>query len=220
MMEDAEESTIIDKLRSGMLKIAGFFLPVVQTIPPLTIWGGLMTIPILSYLVLMFTSSPDQFLEALAVLFLGGAAPEAALAILGLALLVGSMVYLKVKKKSGLVITGVYKYSRHPQYLGAMLLTMSITSRSYWILTHTLGIGVLGPIETLLVWYAMVLAYVVLAAVEEIYLSKEFGNEYMSYRQFAPFLIPPLRFKNRLLEIVVSVIILILALHILIAING
>ncbi|MFX1416685.1 MAG: methyltransferase family protein, partial [Promethearchaeota archaeon] len=176
----------------------------VQSIPPLWVWGGLMTIPLISYLALMFTSSPLNFFTALFTLFFGGFIWELIIAAIGLVMLVFSIVHLRRGKKAGLVRTGPYGLVRHPQYLGVVLFTLTLTTRSYWILTNTFGMGLLSPTETLAVWFVTLLAYMILAGVEEFHLGKVFGVDYQDYQRDVGFMIPYLKTENRGLEILIS----------------
>ncbi|MFX0045531.1 MAG: methyltransferase family protein [Candidatus Hermodarchaeota archaeon] len=198
--------------RSRITGIIAAILPLIQSIPPLWIWGGLMTIPLISYLALMVTSSPLNFLAALFSLFFGGFIWELAIAAIGLVMLVFSIVHLRRGKKAGLVRTGPYGLVRHPQYLGVVLFTLTLTTRSYWIITNTFGIGFLGPNETLAVWFITLLAYMFLAGVEELHLGKVFGVDYQDYRRDVGFMVPYLKTENRGLEILASFVVLALIL--------
>ncbi|UCH05800.1 MAG: isoprenylcysteine carboxylmethyltransferase family protein [Candidatus Thorarchaeota archaeon] len=198
--------------RSRITGIIAAILPLVQSIPPLWIWGGLMTIPLISYLALMFTSSPMNFFVAFFTLFFGGFIWELILAAIGLVMLVFSIVYLRRGKKAGLVRTGPYGLVRHPQYLGVCLFTLTQTTRSYWIITHTIGMGFLGPNETLAVWFVTLLAYMILAGVEELHLGEVFGVDYQDYRRDVGFIVPYLKTENRGLEILISFVVLALIL--------
>jgi protein-S-isoprenylcysteine O-methyltransferase Ste14 len=206
--------------RSRITGIIAAILPLVQSIPPLWIWGGLMTIPLIGYLVLMFTSSPLNFFGALFGLFFGGFIWELAIAAIGLVMLVFSIVHLRKEKKSGLVRTGPYGLVRHPQYFGVILFTLTLTTRSYWILTNTFGMGVLGPNETLAVWFVTLLAYMILAGVEELHLGKVFGVDYQDYRRDVGFMMPYLKTKNRGLEILISFVVLALILFGVVYLNS
>ncbi len=204
-------------------RIAGVIaaiLPLVQSIPPLWVWGGLMTIPLIGYLALMFTSSPLNFFAALFTLFFGGFIWELTIAAIGLVMLVFSIVHLRRGKKAGLVRTGPYGLVRHPQYLGVVLFTLTLTTRSYWILTNTFGTGFLSPNETLAVWFVTLLAYMFLASVEELHLGKVFGAAYQDYRQDVGFMVPYLKIRNRGLEILASFVVFALFLFGIVYLNN
>jgi protein-S-isoprenylcysteine O-methyltransferase Ste14 len=86
-------------------------------------------------------------------------------------------------KKTGtgsLVKTGIYKYIRHPQYTGLLLLSLGMMIE--WA---TLPLIILYPV--------MVFMYVRLAKREERDMLGEFGDEYRKYmkttKMFIPFIV-------------------------------
>jgi len=207
-------------VRSGFLKVAGYLIPLVQSLPPLGVWTGLMTVPLFSYLIMMFSSLPVSLPRALYDFFLSSfLLPEKAFIIIGLLFLVYSIVYLRIKKREGLVTSGSYRLVRHPQYLGMILLTLGFTSWSYWVLTHTFGIGFLSPLQTIGVWFIELLAYIVLANVEELYLSRNYGESFENYKKEVPFFIPFLKTNRKDLDILTSILIPAILLFILIIIQ-
>ncbi|MCK4953588.1 hypothetical protein KAS14_07370 [Candidatus Bathyarchaeota archaeon] len=50
----------MERGRSGFLKIAGYLIPLVQSLPSLGVWTGLMTLPFASYLIMIFKSSSSS----------------------------------------------------------------------------------------------------------------------------------------------------------------
>lgn len=99
------------------------------------------------------------------------------LIIIGLILMLGGMKeFGSIKKLSGLdnsklVTTGIYKYSRNPQYLG-------------WFIT-LFGISFLGHsiLSFLLTFLFIVIIHFRIIKLEEPYLSRIFGNEYELYKK-------------------------------------
>lgn len=86
----------------------------------------------------------------------------------------------KQSGKGHVVKTGVYKYIRHPQYTGFMLLTVGMLLE--W-----------ATLPMLIMWPFILWLYVRLARREERDMEKEFGEEYTMYRKqtkmFIPFVI-------------------------------
>lgn len=80
--------------------------------------------------------------------------------------------------KNNLVTNGIYKYVRHPQYLGILLATLSLIVYSF------------SPISVML-WPVLVVIYYRLAKKEERDVESRFGEEYREYRRnvsmFMPF---------------------------------
>ena len=83
------------------------------------------------------------------------------------------------KAKDKLVTTGIYAQTRHPQYLGFLLITG--------------GINFLWPtFSTLLMWPILVFLYIRLAKEEEAKMQEKFGEEYQKYKDRVPMFIPRL----------------------------
>ena len=205
------------------MRVAGYSVPLVQSLPPLGIWTGLMTLPFASYLVMIFTNLPVNLPRALSEflgwLFVPLLIPEKALVVIGLLVLVYSVAYLRTRKKEGLITSGPYRLVRHPQYLGMILSTLGLTSWSVWILYNTFGIGFLSPLQTIGVWFIELFAYILLAQIEELYLSKNHGESLESYRSQVPLFIPFLRTSRKDLDILVSILVPALLLFALISIQ-
>jgi len=201
------ESSLPSSRKSRVSSIIAALLPFVQSIPPLAVWGGLMTVPFIGYIVLLFTSSPSQFFEAIFLIFFGGFPWEQIIAILGISLLVYSVVHMRLAKKEGLIKSGPYSFVRHPQYLGVVLFTLTLTTRSYWIGKNTFGMSWISPELTVVIWFGTLIAYISLALVEELHLTKMFASEYEEYKEETGFLVPFVTTRNRVLEIILSVLI-------------
>lgn len=200
---------------SKFLKISGYLVPLVQSLPTLGVWTGLMTLPFASYLIIMLTNLPINLTVALQEFFTPYMLVEKALILLGFLMLVYSLAHLRLKKKEGLVISGPYSLVRHPQYLGILLSTLGFTSWSVWILNSTFGIGFLSSTQTIAVWFVELFAYITLAFIEELFLSKIYGESFEKYKDQVPFLVPIPITKRRILNIIASVLILSILLFIL-----
>ncbi len=204
----------IQNVRSILLRIIGYIVPLVQQIPPLGIYTGLMTLPVLSNIVLLFS---DRNIQGLKNQIWPPFQQEWALlgisvCIVGLLLAIYSIIYLGLHKKKGLVSTGPYRYIRHPQYTGFLLLTIGLSGYSYWILTNTFGMGwrlaSLSAKQTVIViWYMQLGAYILLALIEESYSSKEFGDEFSKYKNNSSSFVPFGNVAKRY-DILLSIIIL------------
>lgn len=79
--------------------------------------------------------------------------------------------------KGELVINGIYRYVRHPQYLGILLLTLGMIVQ--WI-----------TFPTLLMWPILAVVYYRLARQEEREMEKKFGGRYREYKSKVPMFIP------------------------------
>ena len=208
----------LGRMRSWLLRFAGYFIPFVQSLPVLGGWVGLMTLPFATYLIMFFMNLPVSFVDVLSAFFAPFPIliPERAFIIIGLFLLVYSVAYLRIERKVGLVTSGPYRLIRHPQYLGMILATLGLTSWSVWILNNTFGVGFLSPSLTICVWFIELLAYIFLAHIEELFLSRNYGKIFSDYRSQVPFLIPFLKTNRKDLDVLVSVLIPIIPLFVLI----
>jgi protein-S-isoprenylcysteine O-methyltransferase Ste14 len=209
----------LSRIREGLLRFVGYLIPLVQSLPSLGIWTGLMTLPFATYLFMMFTNLPVSLTTALSEFFTPFLVLEKAFLAIGLIILVYSIVHLRMKKKEGLVASGPYRLVRHPQYFGIILATMGLTSWSVWILNNTFGMGFLTPSQTMGVWFIELLVYIILARIEELFLSKKHGEAYENYANQVPFFIPFLNTKRKFLDILLSIFVPSLLLFILITIQ-
>jgi protein-S-isoprenylcysteine O-methyltransferase Ste14 len=85
--------------------------------------------------------------------------------------------------KGKLVTTGLYRYIRHPQYVGFLLITLGMNVQ--WL-----------TIITLALWPVLVIVYYKLAKTEEKEAEETFGEEYLKYKRAVPGWIPRIRRKN------------------------
>jgi protein-S-isoprenylcysteine O-methyltransferase Ste14 len=226
-----QEQRAAGKARAIFFDTVGWLIPLIVSGPSLFIWAGLMTMPLLLYMVLMFFSlfNPEircnscapnvpYLLTALDVMLLGGPhLPDKLMSVVGLIMMVYATVYLNLRRKKGLVTSGPYRIVRNPQYLGAILFTINLTSRSY---REVLGdVGWLGPAGTVLVWLVTLGAYILLGLVEEAHLKQIFGTQYEAYRRKTALLIPFVVTNRRWLELAVSIVVPILLLAGLVVLN-
>lgn len=94
-------------------------------------------------------------------------------------------LYGKVKGKE-LIDFGIYRYSRHPQYLGYLLWSYGVMSLSSYFLG---GMGYYNPGGGL-VWILSSLLIICIALREEIETNDTHGEEYKAYRKQTPFFLP------------------------------
>jgi protein-S-isoprenylcysteine O-methyltransferase Ste14 len=193
-----------EKVKHGFLDVAGYLVPLVQSVPS---WTGLMTLPFAGFLVLLFTDFPVSLLRAVSDFFAPFAIPDKVLVVTGFLILIYSVSHLTVRRKGGLVTSGPYRIVRHPQYLGMILSTLGLTSWSIWLLDNTFGIGFLSPEQTVAMWFVELLAYVLLAYVEEQHLLRLYEESFKKYRFEVPLLIPFLRTRKESLQMLFSIMI-------------
>jgi len=195
----------LSRVREWFLRLVGYLIPLVQSLPPLGIWTSLMTLPFATYLVIMFTNLPVSLPTALSEFLTPFLIIEKAFLIMGVVILVYSIVHLETRKKEGLVTSGPYRLVRHPQYFGIIISTLGLTSWSVWILNNTFGMGFLNPLQTIGVWFIELLAYASLASIEELYLTKNYGEAFEDYRRQVPFLVPFFNTRRKFPDVLLSI---------------
>lgn len=184
----------MNKVQKFTLDIAGYLILLVQQIPGLWVWLPLMAAPVIMVIgalipnLLTSMEEPYHSFFILNEVFLGKL-----LIVIGVLISIYSVLYLGMKKRNGLVISGPYRFVRHPQYLGFLLLTIGLTGWSYFYLTNFFGIGWISAEETIVLWYLELILYIFLALIEEKYLLKSYEEEYSDYKNNTPLLFPILK---------------------------
>lgn len=90
----------------------------------------------------------------------------------------------KEEGKGELVTDGIYRYIRHPQYTGFLLITLGMLLD--W-----------ATIPMLIMWPVMVVMYSRLAKKEEIEMEKYFGEAYVDYRRRTGMFLPILQMSEK-----------------------
>ncbi|MFZ5351677.1 MAG: methyltransferase family protein [Bacillota bacterium] len=83
----------------------------------------------------------------------------------------------KEEGKGKMVTQGIYRYIRHPQYTGFMLISTGM-------------IFTWATIPTVIMWPVMAVMYYRLAKREEMDMQKEFGSAYIEYKKYTKMFIP------------------------------
>ncbi|MFX1565992.1 MAG: methyltransferase family protein [Promethearchaeota archaeon] len=207
--------TILSRIKDIFLQISGYLIPLLQQIPTLGIYVGLMTLPLIAVLAVLFTQFPFNLIGGIAeFISMSFMSPGVFLAnlvtLIGILLTVYSIIYFYRHKKIGLVTTGPYRFIRHPQYTGFLLITLGLTVFCYWWLSNTFGIGWLSKEATVALWFVQFGIYITLALIEEYSLTKEWGDAFRAYKYHTSFLIPVGRLNR--FDIPLSISILSLAM--------
>jgi protein-S-isoprenylcysteine O-methyltransferase Ste14 len=186
-------SNFKDKIISSTTTISSFLIPIFQYVPCTAIWFGIMSVPLLSYLLLYF-QNPSILIYDIRFLI---RTPGFFIIMLGLVIYLYSLIYQLTYRKI-LLQKGPYKILRHPQYLAFIIMTLGMTLVAFQtspILEFNLYN--LDPnIILLLLWIGEVVAYIILAKVEEIALTKKFGNEFIDYKKSVGFMLPIIKSRR------------------------
>ena len=209
---------LLKKIKLRLIDFGGYLILFLQHIPSFGLPGG-MTIPIIMFFIALVLSSPLVVLNILGTALLGSYfLIEKIIVLFGIILFSYSYIYFRRMKKSvGLITTGPYKYIRHPQYLGFLLITLGFTSWSYKIFRGSFGMPFciflcfLREYVPVVIWFIELFLYILLASFEEWKLSKIFGTQFEDYRKNTSFLIPFIK-TNQYIQIFLSILFLVMLL--------
>ncbi|MHA1582292.1 MAG: methyltransferase family protein [Candidatus Baldrarchaeia archaeon] len=172
---------MMEHLRKMVSNIVSTLLMIVQHIPVVGPWYGIMTIPIVIYFATVLLVHPEFIFSEFSLLFfswhfiLGKVVFLAGLAIFLLAL-------SNFRKRTTPISTyGLYSKIRHPQYLGLTIVTLGFTLMS---------IEWKGTTELLGVWLISLIGYMLLAYSEEKHLLKKHYRLYKQYMEKTHFMLP------------------------------
>ena len=187
---------IKQKISSIFTSISSILIPIFQYVPCTAIWFGIMSVPLITYLGFFFLN-PGILISDLTFLF---SSHEIYIILLGFLLYIYSITYQLTHRKQ-LIRTGPYKYVRHPQYIALIFMTLGTTLLVFQtspIFNFDLNID--GFTFIFLVWIGEVLAYIVLAKIEDYALKAKYGDEYIEYANHVSFMIPFLKFNRNVIR--------------------
>jgi len=95
----------------------------------------------------------------------------------GLVIFLAAFIHKTTAEKGVLITKGFYSVVRHPQYFGLILSTFGFTLKANNIMS---GIA----------WLVMTCGYLMLASSEERRLEKEYGEEFLEFRDRVSFMFP------------------------------
>ncbi len=185
------------KLVSVSTSITSYLIPIFQYVPCTAIWFGIMSVPLISYLVLFF-QYPNILLYDLSFLI---RAQGFYVVLFGLILYIFSLIY-QLSHRGQLITKGPYRIMRHPQYLAFIIMTLGMTV----VVFQTSPIFEISvPYENrfsvlFLIWMVEVFAYILLGKIEEVALKAKYGDGFLEYRNKVAFIIPFLKLPVKKLD--------------------
>ena len=189
---DFKESKIKKKIEAISTRISSILIPIFQYVPCLSVWHGIMSVPLITYLTFFFQNPKILSTD----LYFLSQDPGIYFIFFGFWLFVYSLIFQLTHRKQ-LIQTGPYKYMRHPQYLALILMTFGMTLVVFqtspifeFAVSYEIRYGIL-----VLIWIVEVVAYILLGKIEEIALKAKYGIKFLEYRNRVAFLIPFLKFK-------------------------
>ncbi len=187
---------IKNKITSVATSLSSILIPIFQYVPCTAIWFGIMSVPLITYLAFFF-QNPGILVSDFAFLF---NSYEIYIIILGFMFYIASLIYQLTHRKQ-LIRTGPYRYVRHPQYIALIIITFGMTLIVYKtspIVNFDLGIDVYAFM--FLIWTGEVLAYIILAKIEDYALKAKYGDKFLDYANNVSFMIPFFKLKRNLIE--------------------
>ena len=198
-MKEDKEKKMIEKLKStiknSLITISSLLIPVFQYIPCASIWFGVMSIPLITYFT-YFLSNPQIAMQDFDF-FLSYGFPWSVMALFGALFFIYSIIYQLFHRKE-LIRKGPYKYVRHPQYLGIIIMTLGLTMIS-------LNTSPIFPFDNefsyrnsllVFIWFMEVIAYIILAKIEDFSLRRKYGKSFIEYENSVGFIIPILTIRQ------------------------
>jgi protein-S-isoprenylcysteine O-methyltransferase Ste14 len=186
----------INKIKSKLISvftwISSLLVPIYQYIPCTAIWFGIMSVPLISYLIFFF-QYPHILISDIAFAFDNY---EIYIILSGLIMYGYSLTY-QITHRKQLIQTGPYKYVRHPQYLAIIIMTFGMTLLIFKtgpIINFNLAID--SYIFIFLIWICELLAYILLAKIEEYALKNKYGDAFLKYVNEVAFMIPFLKLRR------------------------
>ena len=92
----------------------------------------------------------------------------------------GHILFHKESESSKLITTGIFSHTRHPLYLGVLILYLGLIFFSFSLLS-------------LIFWIIIIIAYDRIATFEENDLETLFTQEYLDYKKKVPKFIPKIK---------------------------
>jgi protein-S-isoprenylcysteine O-methyltransferase Ste14 len=189
-----DEKKWINKLLITSTSVYSYFIPIFQYIPCTSIWFGIMSVPLISYLVL-FLSYPG-IAQTDFIFFFSYGFPWSLFALLSGSFFLYSLIY-QLSHRKHLVFRGPYALVRHPQYLGMIMMTFCLTMIAF----NTSPINViagtsLNRIWIFVIWIIETLLYITLAKIEEFALKHRYKVEFKHYIDLVGFMFPRTKLRS------------------------
>ena len=185
-------NNIKSKISSIITSISSILILFLQYVPCTAIWRGIMSVPLISYLVWFF-QYPSILLYDLRFLI---GTQGFYVVLFGLILYTYSLIY-QLSHRGQLITKGPYKYVRHPQYLAFIIMTLGMTIVAFqtspifeFPVSYENRFNIL-----VFIWIGEVLAYILLGKIEEIALKSKYGDEFLEYRNKVAFIVPFLKIQ-------------------------
>lgn len=192
-----KKDKVKNKITSVFTSISSILIPIFQYVPCASIWYGIMSIPLFSYLALFFQNPKIIYYDIQFFISSHGFN----IVIFGLIIYVYSLIFQLTHRKQ-LIRKGPYRFVRHPQYLAFIIMTFGLTLIAFQtspVFNFDLG-DINGYTFLLYIWIGEVFAYIVLGKIEEFALKARCGEQFLNYASEVPFMFPFFKIKRIKIE--------------------
>ena len=182
-----------NKITTISTSISSILIPIFQYVPCTAVWFGIMSVPLISYLVFFFRDPGILYQDGQFLIRSQGFY----ILLFGLIIYFYSLIF-QLSHRKQLIRKGPYRFVRHPQYFAFIILTLGLTLISFEtsrVFNFNLG-NLEGKTILFLIWIGEVIAYIVLGKIEEVALKSRYGDEFSKYANEVPFLVPFLKIKT------------------------
>ena len=192
-----EYSKSKNKISSILTSFSSIIIPFLQYVPCTAIWFGIMSVPLLSYLILFF-QYPHILLSDLRFLI---GTQGFYVVVFGVIFYTYSLIYHLLHRRQ-LNTKGPYKYVRHPQYLAFIIMTLGMTIVAFQTSPiFEFPVSYENRFSMLfLIWIVEVVAYILLGKIEEFALKAKYGDEFLEYRNRVAFIVPFLKIQGNKID--------------------
>jgi len=185
--------------------LIGFCLLIIQYVPVMGIWHGVMFFPLAIYFFSLLVIHPESFLVDMNfLLFSSHLMVGRIIAFAGVILfLAASIQFLRMRGR--LITTGLYSVVRHPQYFGIIVATFGYSLMLIQVAPFLEMVS-----KILFIWIIQVLGYISLAFYEERHLLSKHGDAYKQFKRKVPFIFPcwhPSKIPEPIFSFIITLII-------------
>lgn len=194
---NSTKKLVKNKILTISTNIFSILIPFFQYVPATAIWFGIMSVPVVTY-IFYFFQNPNILIYDIGFLL---RTPGTYIAIWGLTIFIYALI-LQIANRKQLIQKGPYKIVRHPQYIAFIIMTFGMTLVTFQTspITNLIEFDINPYSMILLIWIIEVLAYIVLAKIEDFALKNKYGKEFVEYQNSVGFMIPNFAMKKNLLR--------------------
>jgi len=188
-----ERDKIKIKITSISTSISSILIPIFQYVPCTSVWFGIMSVPLISYLAFFFQNPGIIYYDIQFLIRSHGFY----IILFGFIMYIYSLIF-QLSHRKQLIRKGPYRYVRHPQYLALIIMTFGLTVITFETSpVFNFDIANLNGYTIIFyIWIGEVLVYIVLGKIEDIALKAKYGDQFSKYANDVLFMVPSLKLKR------------------------